>query len=134
VDDLQIMLTVEGEHREPFKTSNCMIGFTDQKKLQVAIRAIEDLKGKPSRGQPDKPHVILGIGGKDFCQAFVHFWATGRNGGSTWGYHLLRRLSRATDGEVVWVNTATNEFVEAEIFDMFAHAAKMATASQERRS
>ncbi len=61
--------------------------------------------------------MFIAFGSRNFCQAFVHFWAIDKGGdGAGWGIHLIRHLSDAKPGDVLWrdINKPTIHKTTAE--------------------
>lgn len=119
---LACVVSVESEPRAPSHSGGLVMGYHSIEALQQQILALEISRGRSDRdGKTNVPHVMLGIGSREFCQTFVHFLATGSGGNaSNWGLHLLRMLTALDAGKVAWMDTLTpNKYHHGDIGEMF---------------
>ena len=81
----------------------------------------------PRRDPVTNPTVVLGIGRKSFCRAFVRFWATGcAPGDDSWEKKMLEAIDAGKTRSVIWIDSEKDFSTQTkDIADMAASARRL---------
>ncbi len=110
--DLDITITLEQAERMSSVSGRLEIAGGTLEMMEASIAAIRKEKANErsaeENGQPAKERgsfIQLCIGSKEFCQAFVRFWAASIGPRSVaWETQLLTEFSSAKPTDVIWID------------------------------
>ena len=114
---------------------NVSIFFSPRADLETMIAVAESLpKTDGDNEESDNSGFFLAIGCREFCQAVIHYLATGKEGnGANWGFHLIRHLTNAPEGQVIWTveddPNGVPQFTYGDIREIFDAAQEAAKAA-----
>lgn len=91
-------------------------------------------KSHSVKEEGDSEGFYFAFGSREYCQAVMHFLATGSDGwGKSWAFHFLRHLATAPVGEAAWTllerKDGMLQFIHDEFTTIFMAARKAALAA-----
>lgn len=127
-----ITVMVEGAkgHGQIGNVSFYRMATTD---LDSMIAAHEMLPVEDEAGDDTSQPSFFIVGTVKFCQAVIHYLATGRGGeGANWGFHYMRHLPSVEPGYVMWAFDDENgrpQFTTGSMAEIFTGAKDALTAA-----